>query len=341
MVLIFGSAHSQVEADIIITPSGDFDTLYIKSYEDQLAIKFYGVSKSNEIGHVDDFTGQTLRYKPNEKFNIGIGFNYKWLGLDLAFNFPFINDDDEQFGKTDRFDIQSNVYLRKFAFDFNLQLYDGYYVDNPRLYLPGWSNLVPNPQRPDMKTRTIGGNAFYIFKNEKFSYRSTFIFNERQKKSAGSWLAGTFFSYFTLDADSSIVPTELLATFNPDIDFRKTRFFHIGVSGGYAHTFVIGKKFFFSLTAAVGLGPEFRSSDDPESDQRISEVVFAAKGVARSAIGYNSDKTFFGLSTVRDSSGGGGDNNAWLEHSVNNFRLFFGKRFDVSCWKKPKQNAAL
>ena len=256
--------------------------------------------------------------------------------MDLAFNFPFVNNDDDQFGETTRLDIQSNIYLRKFAFNFNLQLYEGYYVNNPTIYLPNWTSDLPNPQRPDLKTSTIGANAFYIFKNDKFSYRSTFIFNERQKKSAGSWLAGPYFSYFTVDADSSIVPTELLTTFNPDIDFRATKFVQFGVAGGYAHTFVIGKKFFFSLTLAIGLGPEFRSSKDPENNQKRREALVSGKVTARTALGYNSDKTFFGITTVADSSGGGEEDNAWLEHSVNNLRIFFGKRFDISRWKKPK-----
>lgn len=76
IVHIFGSAIAQLEADITLT--SDFDTLYIKSYTDLLAVKLYGVTKSNEIRHVDDFTNQGLSYKPNEKFNIGFGFNYKW-----------------------------------------------------------------------------------------------------------------------------------------------------------------------------------------------------------------------------------------------------------------------
>jgi len=114
------------------------------------------LQKSNEIKHVDDFTNESIDYKPNDKFNIGIGFNYKWLGLDLAFNLLNINDDDDQFGKTDRLDIQSNIYLRKFAFDFNLQLYEGYYVSNPATYLPNWTSTLPNPQRSDIKTSTIG-----------------------------------------------------------------------------------------------------------------------------------------------------------------------------------------
>lgn len=338
-ICIYGSAIAQFEADI--ASEADYDTLYIKSYTDLLAVKLYGVTKSNEIRHVDDFTNQSINYKPNDKFNIGIGFNYKWLGLDLAFNVLSINDDDDQFGKTDRFDVQSNVYLRKFAMDLNVQLYEGYYVNNPNIYLPNWTSDLPNPQRSDIRTSTIGANAFYIFKNDKFSYRSTFIFNERQKKSAGSWLAGSYFSYFTFDADSSIVPTDLLTTFNPDVDFRKTRFVQFGAAGGYAHTFVIGKKFFFSLTLAIGLGPEFRSSKDTENDQKRTDVLLTGKITARSALGFNSDKTFFGITSVADSSGGGGEDNAWLQHSVNNVRLFFGKRFDVSRWKKSKSTAAL
>jgi hypothetical protein len=75
------------------------DSVYIKDYSHQLSIKFYGVSKSNQLTLFDDFTGKSVFLKPNDQFNMGFGFNYKWLGVDLAFNFPFVNDDDEIFGK--------------------------------------------------------------------------------------------------------------------------------------------------------------------------------------------------------------------------------------------------
>jgi len=43
LIHLFGPVHGQLEADIAL--DSDFDTLYIKSYTDQLAVKFYGVTK--------------------------------------------------------------------------------------------------------------------------------------------------------------------------------------------------------------------------------------------------------------------------------------------------------
>ena len=59
-------------------------------------------NKTNQIKHHDGFTKKDITYKPNENLNLGFGGSYKWLGLDLAFDLPFVNDDDEIFGKRDR-----------------------------------------------------------------------------------------------------------------------------------------------------------------------------------------------------------------------------------------------
>jgi hypothetical protein len=295
-----------------------------------LSIKFYGVSKSNQLTLFDDFTGKSVFLKPNDQFNMGFGFNYKWLGVDLAFNFPFVNDDDEIFGKTNRLDLQSNIYTRKFAIDFNFQRYSGHYGSNPEIYTPGWDPLsLDYPIRPDVKTSNISGNFFYVFNNDKFSYRAAFIFNERQLKSRGSWLAGAYMGCFTMASDSTLVPEQLQADFNPDNNYNSTKFFSAGVSFGYAHIFVIGKKFFISPTFAIGVGPKVRTIGERDNPNYNKGTEGGSKIFARMALGYNGKRTFAGITLVGETVGTGDKDDSWLQHSVNNFRIFIGRRLIV------------
>ena len=332
LFILFIKYTSAQDADVIINQSIDssVDTVYIKDYSHQLSIKFYGVSKSNQLTLFDDFTGKSVLLKPNDQFNMGFGFNYKWLGVDLAFNFPFVNDDAEIFGKTNRLDLQSNIYTRKFAIDFNFQRYSGYYGSNPEVYTPGWDPLsLEYPLRPDVKTTNISGNFFYVFNNDKFSYRAAFIFNERQLKSRGSWIAGAYMGYFTMSSDSTLVPGSLQVDFNPDNNYNSTKFFSAGVSFGYAHIFVIGKKFFISPTFAIGVGPKVRTIGERGDPNYKKGTEGGSKIFARMALGYNGKRTFAGITLVGETVGTGDKDESWLQHSVNNLRIFIGRRFNI------------
>lgn len=314
----------------------DIDSNYILDYSDQLSVKIYGIIKSNRIAHVDDFTNQTVEYKPNENFNVGFGVGYKWFGLDLAFNILDANKDNEIFGKTSRFDVQTNLYLRKLVVDFNLQSYKGYYGSNPQDYKVGFNAQNPvYPIRPDMKSLNISLSGLYIFKHDKFSFRSAFTYNERQIKGTGSFLAGAYFGSFRMDADSTIVPSELRSSFNPEVDFRGTAYTVFGLNGGYAHNFVIGKRVFFSAMFALGLGPEITNKPALNGQPSSIKTKVTGRLALRTALGYNSERFFIGISTVGEALGGD-DSESVLERSVTNTKLFIGKRFDPPKFLKRK-----
>lgn len=320
----------ETDVSISVREKSVVDSTYIKDYSHLLSLKFYGVSKSNQLTLFDNFTEKSVFLKPNDQFNMGFGFNYKWLGFDLAFNFPFVNDDDEIFGKTNRLDLQSNIYTRKFALDLNFQRYKGYYGSNPEVYTPGWDPLsLEYPIRPDIRTSNISGSFFHIFNNDKFSYRAAFIFNERQLKSKGSWMAGSYMGYFTMASDSTLVPQQLQLDANPDGNYNSTSFFTAGLSFGYAHIFVIRKKFFISPTFAFGLGPEVRTIGEKRNSNFRKETEAGSKVFVRLAFGYNSVRSFAGITIVGETVGSGEETEPWLQHSVNNLRLFIGRRLNV------------
>ena len=54
-------------------------------------------------------------------------------------------------------------------------------------------------------------------------------------------------------------------------------------------------------------------------------------------MGYNSDKFFIGISSVGDTFGTGNEDEPWLQYSVNNFRMFIGRRFSVENWFGKKK----
>ncbi|MEO9964647.1 MAG: DUF4421 domain-containing protein [Reichenbachiella sp.] len=303
------------------------DDQYIIDYSDLLSVKIYGILKSNTIAHVNYQTEARVDYKPNENFNIGFGIGYKWFGADLAFNFSGVNSDDDTFGKTKRFDLQSNIYTRKFAIDVNWLKYKGYYGSNPEDYRTSFDPDNPYPIRPDIKTVNIRISALYIFKHDKFSYRSAFTNNERQIKWAGSFLAGPFFNYYKMNADSSLLPLEARPNFDTSVDFRGTQYINYGIAGGYGHNFVVAKRIYLSMTAVIGLGPEIKKTPARNGQRAETEAKLTGQLATRFSIGYNSEKTFLGLAAVGVFSGSREEED-YLERSVSNLKIFIGRRFN-------------
>ena len=327
IALIFPKCFfGQVDSDVTISRART-EVSYLVNYSDKLSLKIFGIAKSNQIRHFDNWTKRFIDYRPNENYNVGVGVGHKWLNLDLALSFPFINDDDEFFGKTKRFDIQANMYLNRFTVDLNYQTYKGYYGSNPQDYINEFDRRNPvYPIRPDISTFNTAVNVLYNFKPDKFSYRAAFTYNERQVKSGGSWLVGSFLSYFQMKADSTIVPFEERDEFNPDADFRSAKYINTGVSGGYGHTFIIKKKWFISVTLVMGLGPSFITFPKRNGNPSSKEVKFAIRGIGRTALGYNGEKFFGGISSISSASSEVDEEEAYLSRMINNVKVFFGIR---------------
>ena len=131
-----------------------------------------------------------------------------------------------------------------------------------------------------------------------------------------------------MDADSSLIISEAEAAFDTSQDFRGSEYIKYGISGGYAHTFVIGKRVFFSLTFAIGLGPEIKKTPAINGNRSTVESKFTGRVSTRTALGYNSERFYAGLSGVSFFSGERDDDEDYLERSVNHVKIFIGKRFD-------------
>ncbi|MBN2172965.1 MAG: DUF4421 domain-containing protein [Bacteroidales bacterium] len=308
-----------------------WDTVYIKDLSDRLAIRIYGINKFSQFDIKDNHEGETVEYSPNQSMNLGVAVNYKWFGLGLAFNFPFINNDNDIYGKTSRFDIQTSIFTRSLAIDIYVQRYQGFYIENPEIYKDDWEMGMPYPQRPDIGSTTIGGSCIYTFKHKKYSAKAAFIQTELQKKSAGSFLLGGFFYAFSLSGDSAFVPSELAETYNPDLLFNRVNVIGIGISFGYTHTFVLWKKFYLSFTLVPGVSVQNYEVGYDDLREPVKDSFLSGRFLGRAAFVYNSERSFGGLTVSNDSFSGntGKDQKNSMNYEVGVVRLFYGRRFRI------------
>ncbi|NOX46916.1 MAG: DUF4421 domain-containing protein [Chlorobi bacterium] len=234
---------------------GHPDSNYIESFADQLTMRLYTSRKFTNFTLSDDEVKPSLEYRPNDRLNLGIGATYYGLSLNIGLNFPFVNNDDSLFGQTSYLDLQSHLLMRKFTFELWFSYYQGYYIGNPQKTIPGWDIADNYPQRGDINSIVGGVSGYYIFNYNKFSYRAAFIQDEWQKKSAGSFLVGGALYAVDVQADSSFIPYDIYDTlFFAGTDFKRSFFTTISANGGYAHSFIIKKKVFFTLSLLGGIG---------------------------------------------------------------------------------------
>lgn len=312
-----------------ISRSG-IDTAYIDDLSDQFTLRALASNKFTRFRFGDYHTRARLQYRPNDRYNFGLGFAYKFLGLNLLLNLPFVNNDDDQYGKTASLDLQSSIYMRKLVMDLYAQFYKGYYISNPGDILANPLEDDRYPVRPDINTTTLGFNIQRVFNHNRFSYRAAYLQNEYQKKSSGS-VIGAWGAYAILaTADSSLIPAYIKNGFFENADFNKSNIYNTALSVGYAHTFVMKKHFFVTLSALGGAGVNYTRLRDAIANVNKDKLGSQVNMTARLAFGYNSREYYAGIQYVelfgRSSTPVPG---TYQQFSIGNIRLTLAKRFKL------------
>lgn len=297
------------------------DTTYIKNYSDKFVLKLIGVNKFNYFKIKDNRENTSVRYRPDRRLNLGIGFSYKWFALDLAFNVGITENSDFQNSKY--FDFQGNIFSSRQFITATYQYYYGYQISK--------FNGVNTDQYPQSSNRddirTIFLNLEYTFalNFDKFSLKAPFIQNEIQRKSAGSFLLGASFNMFTLDADSAAIPSTVLSYFNTKLHLTGLNTTSAAINFGYMYTFVWKEYFYVTLSAIPGLGI---NSGDYKTDYRQPYKTHLYIGFKTlSSIGYNSYKIFGGIQISGDTFRTRIDKNLKIVNGLGKLKFFIGYRF--------------
>ncbi len=304
-----------------------YDTSYLNRTPSKWSIRLYTITKYQQFRLYSGSTSATLRYAPNKFLAIGGGASYNRLNLDLAF-YSFANtpqNDHTHESKT--FDFIGSLYTGQHVFELFLQQSTGMFG---WLYKQG--GILPSaadtiiPFRPDINTFDVGADYHFLFNSEKITFASL-IGTEVQKKSAGGALAGVNFSSFNLHADSSIVPAAWSDIFEDHAEFTHLNVFNLGLSGGYAYTFVLPLHLFITLSIAPGISFT-RSEVYANNEWYIAgdPVKVSLKLISRGGFGYSGKKVYGILSLVNDQILINLNNKNHFQEDLGKVKLVFGYR---------------
>ncbi len=299
--------------------------LRILDLRDKLTIRTLVFMNTNSIEIGNNQNGKEVSLQPNSVAKFGVGVNYKWFGLNVGvFSLP--TKGSERNTQQIQYDIQANIYSRNFVFDAHWGHYIGVRPEKLNGF-PALENVdVHTLFRPDIRFRSFGASAYYLFRAHKYSYRSAFVHNSRQIKSGGTFLIGATTSIFKAEGDSALIGWYADDYFS-DKDAKIIKVQNYGISGGYAYMFVFRKYFYTTLSVTAGPMIRMQSVESDFFDKKDKKIGEAVSAQIRFAIGYNGEKFFAGFSTVIDNIAFPQSDNIKISHKVQNLKIYFGRRF--------------
>lgn len=324
--LFFSAAHAKSIGDYLTNKK---DTNYIESYYKDLIVRLYSGEKTHSLSLSDMNMPYRLRYLPNGYFNLGVGVNFRSFGLSLATKIPIFQNSTIRHGDTKRFGIQSYIYSSKFTVDLLTSFLKGYYLVNSSDHFSGYTK-DKEYQRPDISSANIGLSINYIFNNEHFSYRAAFSDTERQKRSAGSLIAGGSVISYQTKADSSIVPREIDAKyFAKSRDISEFGVLAFNANIGYAYSLIFLKHGICTLSYILGAGIQ-----DNTFDRELNDVInrwrFSMNHSIRVGVGYRFNRYYLRLGIIRSTQYTSLKyNDLSIGNGTNFMQVSLGKRFTL------------
>lgn len=328
IILLGMSLHNSLHAKSLTNLlQGKKDSSYIENYFNDVIVRLYSDEKSHSIQLNDLIHSNNLKYLPNGYYNLGIGFNFRSFGLSFAAKLPEFQSNKQKYGETKRIGFQSYFYPGKFSVDLFTSFIQGYYLKNSFDHLPAYTR-EKEYQRPDVSSATIGSTVNYIFNHSKFSYKAAFTDTEKQKRSAGSVIAGGSIFIYQTKADSAIVPRGIDRNlFVKSRDISRSGVSTFNANLGYAYSLVFLQNGIVSLSYILGTGAQYNSFDsafERETDRwRIS-----MSHTGRLGIGYWYRRYYVRFGIIRSTQYTSLKyNDLGISNGTNYIQLSLGKRF--------------
>lgn len=254
---------------------GQTDSAYIRPFDYDFSARGYLTNK------IVGFDTKPLNEKEGSVFRInapvGVGFGASWKSYGFAFSRRISLLRDPHKVKTSSLEFQYYGYKRKFAYSVYFQQHRGFY-DEQRNPDGNYTTY------PDAEVYMYGGTFQWIFNNKRFSYKAAFNQNERQVRSAGSFLLGGALYHNRLNAGSMPLFSDMRQEYE-NIQF--------GLSGGYAYSWVLGRHWL--LTGSADLGVNLGNNYPTRLFKKKLEV-YPTIG-SRIAVGYSVRAWSFGLAS--------------------------------------------
>jgi hypothetical protein len=189
----------------------------VTEFNEKFAFNFFG---NYNIGIFNQH--QTLSYRTDEPWDIGLGIRYKNISAQISVPISF---------NSNSFDFELNSYLEKIFFESFLKRYQNFHDEQETGYNDAGLDIM-----------STGITAGWIHNNQNHSLSSVYNLNRKQNISNGSFLYGFGMFYTSIYSE------------NYDIKHYDTRKYliHFGPMAGYSYTWILPHNMFMNIGINIG-----------------------------------------------------------------------------------------
>ncbi len=299
------------------------DTTYIKPHPYNFNFKIYS-SYLNQRVNLYEKNGEKSAntFIPNVKATLGASLNLKYVSIAYSLKLKGKLLEEEKYGATKYFTLNSESYFNKFGFEIGYQQYKGFYRP---------SNLIlfqPTQIRSDVRFYQTTASLLFFTNNKKFSYAAAFSQSKKQLKSAGGIIITSVFNFKQFKGDSTLISSSYNDTTNYKRykDIKAITYLPLELRIGYAYNFILKEsKWFICPNLSGGLGAtlyRYKTTEDVKTTPALhSNIIF------KIATGYSSGPYFLSALFSYSQNLNYLRNNVFFAHQNCQFCVNAGVRF--------------
>lgn len=308
------------------TGTPDFDTAWVKSYRDDLVVSPVIASQNQSItlARKDE---RLLRFSTNTPVQYGLALDYKWLGLEYTTTVPGLGQVDEDRGETETRGLGIGYTGRSWWFRSTLRTSRGFHAEEPRLVQPDWTQGQPYPYRPDLRTVNWYANLSHGFNTRRYSHTAALWQMERQKRSAGSWIAGTTIWFTRTEAGESLVPAFQTDAYTVPRALAAVQRWMVGLTGGCTGTLSLWGRGFINAMLLPGVGAQRQVLEATDGSRTDAGWDLALTAELRVGAGYVGDRWYASIVLQSFQNDGVVEPDVQLGNGLATGRMAFGWRF--------------
>ena len=210
-----------------------------------------------------------IEMQPNARRVIGGSFLFGNIGIRISSKLPEEERDVDRYGSGRSIEFNLSVYGKKNIIETSFMSFEGLADVRIAKYEDDSNPTISPYVREDMVLSSFNANFMHIINHKRYSYRSSFYFNERQVRSGGSMLLIGYTNFLKAQADSSWVGIGD-SLFPIRSEHNKTAVRSIGPGLGYAYNFVFGNHFIGLLANAV---PQLQWIETENTRMQTSKTI--------------------------------------------------------------------
>ncbi len=223
---------------------------YIIDYKKRFNVKLEVSNDISTFNVVND--GINLDLKPNLNVRYAVVFSYKFLSVRLGIRSKISDEEKEKKGGSDTFRLRLQLLFDNWNHVLEYSIDKGYYVVNTSDFVDDYNDI--HIQFPQMSSNVLFGSSSYKF-NKNYSMRAFQSQTEIQVKSAGSFMPGISYTFYSLTG------TDVIKDVNGDRiyrdDYNEYSGINLALTAGYYYTFVLKKYWFLNAFALPSAGIDF------------------------------------------------------------------------------------